>query len=132
MIPNHVIFTSSAKLDHPFATAAMEDNLKVTATFFTQNDGKSSKSEFYVLLKLELLIYFLIVITTAYVKSNTVVGDQKHTTGVVMAEIVLGNIPVKNGVVHLIHRPLMVVDTTVAKFLEVCNCVQGYFYFLFL
>jgi fasciclin 1 len=36
-----------------------------------------------------------------------------------MAEIVMGNIPVKNGVVHLIHRPLMVVDTTVAKFLEV-------------
>lgn len=55
-----------------------------------------------------------------YVKSNTVVGDQKHTTGVVLAEIVMGNIPVKNGVVHLIHRPLMVVDTTVAKFLEVC------------
>jgi hypothetical protein len=45
VIPNHVIFTSSAKLDHPFPTAAMEDNLKVTATFFTQNDGKSSKSE---------------------------------------------------------------------------------------
>jgi hypothetical protein len=38
-----------------------------------------------------------------------------------MAEVVLGNIPVKNGVVHLIHRPLMVVDTTVAKFLEVRN-----------
>lgn len=54
-----------------------------------------------------------------YVKSNTVVGDSKHTTGVVLAEIVMGNIPVKNGVVHLIHRPLMVVDTTVAKFLEV-------------
>jgi hypothetical protein len=54
-----------------------------------------------------------------YVKSNTVVGDSKHTTGVVMAEIVMANIPVKNGVVHLIHRPLMVVDTTVAKFLEV-------------
>jgi hypothetical protein len=35
----------------------------------------------------------------------------------------MGNIPVKNGVVHLIHRPLMVVDTTVAKFLEVCNDV---------
>lgn len=56
-----------------------------------------------------------------YVKSNTVVGDSKHTTGVVLAEIVMGNIPVKNGVVHLIHRPLMVVDTTVAKFLEVCS-----------
>ncbi|KAG5673151.1 hypothetical protein PVAND_003219 [Polypedilum vanderplanki] len=97
VIPNHVIFTSSATLDHPFETEAFEDNLKVTATFFTQNDGKSAKT---------------------YVKSNTVIGDAKHTAGVVLAEVVLGNIPVKNGVVHLIHRPLMVVDTTVAKFLE--------------
>lgn len=59
-------------------------------------------------------IFFL-----AYVKSNTVVGDSKHSTGVVLAEIVRANIPVKNGVVHLIHRPLMVVDTTVKQFLEV-------------
>lgn len=58
-------------------------------------------------------------------KSNTVIGDAKHTAGVVMAEIVLGNIPVKNGVVHLIHRPLMIVDTTVAKFLEVRKSVSG-------
>lgn len=36
-----------------------------------------------------------------------------------MAEIIRANIPVKNGVVHLIHRPLMVVDTTVMQFLEV-------------
>lgn len=55
----------------------------------------------------------------AYVKSNTVVGDSKHSTGVVMAEIVKANIPVRNGVVHLIHRPLMIVDTTVIQFLEV-------------
>lgn len=59
-------------------------------------------------------------------KSNTVVGDSKHTAGVVLAEIVVANIPVKNGVVHLIHRPLMVVDTTVAKFLEVCNNVTSF------
>jgi len=45
VIPNHVIFTSSAPLDQPFETEAFEDNLKVTATFFTQNDGKSSKSK---------------------------------------------------------------------------------------
>lgn len=57
--------------------------------------------------------------TSAYVKSNTVVGDSQHSTGVVLAEIVRANIPVKNGVVHLIHRPLMVVDTTVNQFLEV-------------
>lgn len=56
---------------------------------------------------------------SAYVKSNTILGDSKHATGVVMAEIVKANIPVKNGVVHLIQRPLMVVDTTVQQFLEV-------------
>lgn len=55
----------------------------------------------------------------AYVKSNTMIGDSKHSTGVVMAEIVKGNIPVKNGVVHLIYRPLMVVDNSVKQFLEV-------------
>lgn len=59
----------------------------------------------------------------AYVKTNTVVGDSKHSTGVVMAEIVRANIPVKNGVIHLIHRPLMVVDTTVMQFLEVSHFI---------
>lgn len=63
----------------------------------------------------------------AYVKSHTVVGDGTHTEGVVLAEIVKANIPVKNGVVHLIHRPLMVVDTTVTQFLEVCMLYEPYF-----
>lgn len=54
-----------------------------------------------------------------YVKSNTLVGDAAHPTGVVLSEIVKANIPVKNGVVHLIQRPLMVVDTTVQQFLMV-------------
>lgn len=52
-------------------------------------------------------------------KSNTLVGDLNHPTGVVLAEIVKANIPVRNGVVHLIQRPLMVVDTNVKGFLEV-------------
>lgn len=52
-------------------------------------------------------------------KSNTVAGDAKHSRGVVLADIVKANIPVKNGVVHLIQRPLMVVDTTVIDFLKV-------------
>lgn len=71
----------------------------------------------------------------AYVKSNTVVGDSKHSTGVVMAEIVRANIPVKNGVVHLIHRPLMVVDTTVKQFLEVsphsCAFIHSSYVYMF-
>lgn len=54
-----------------------------------------------------------------YVKSNTIIGDAKHPQGVVLAEIVKANIPVKNGVIHLIHRPLMIIDTTVTQFLQV-------------
>lgn len=45
VIPGHVIFTAPAQLEHPYSTVAFEDNLKVTATFFTQNDGKQTKSE---------------------------------------------------------------------------------------
>lgn len=56
-----------------------------------------------------------------YVKSNTLLGDAKHATGVVLAEIVKANIPVRNGVVHLIHRPLMIIDTTVTQFLQVSH-----------
>jgi len=54
-----------------------------------------------------------------YVKSNTISGDAKHPQGVVLAEIVKANIPIRNGVVHLIHRPLMIIDTTVTQFLQV-------------
>ncbi|XP_058444738.1 fasciclin-1 isoform X2 [Malaya genurostris] len=97
VIPNHVIFTAPAPLDDPLETLAFEDNLKVTVTFFKQGEGKNAK---------------------VYVRSNTVIGDSRHASGAVLAEIVKANIPVRNGVVHLIHRPLMVVDTTVLQFLE--------------
>jgi len=43
------------------------------------------------------------------VRSNTVVGDRFHGSGMVVSRIVKGNIPVQNGVVHLIDKPLMVV-----------------------
>ncbi|XP_067618516.1 fasciclin-1 isoform X2 [Eurosta solidaginis] len=94
VIPNNVIFTAAAQIEVPQTTAAFEDNLKVTVSFFKQKDGKM------------------------YVKSNTILGDSKHSTGVVLAEIVRGNIPVRNGVVHLIHRPLMIIDSTVTQFLQ--------------
>ncbi|XP_033162025.1 fasciclin-1 isoform X2 [Drosophila mauritiana] len=94
VIPNTVIFTAAAQHDDPKASAAFEDLLKVTVSFFKQKNGKM------------------------YVKSNTIVGDAKHRVGVVLAEIVKANIPVSNGVVHLIHRPLMIIDTTVTQFLQ--------------
>ncbi|XP_064549349.1 fasciclin-1 isoform X4 [Drosophila montana] len=94
VIPNTVIFTAASQHDEPKTSAAFEDQLKVTVSFFKQKDGKM------------------------YVKSNTIIGDAKHPQGVVLAEIVKANIPVKNGVIHLIHRPLMIIDTTVTQFLQ--------------
>ncbi|KAM7361184.1 fasciclin 1 Fas1 domain-containing isoform 5-T11 [Cochliomyia hominivorax] len=94
VILNNVIFTSAAQIEVPQTTAAFEDNIKVTVSFSKQKEGKM------------------------YVKSNTLLGDSKHATGVVLAEIVKANIPVRNGVVHLIHRPLMIIDTTVTQFLQ--------------
>lgn len=97
VIPNHVLFTGPTPNDKPYETLANDDNIKVTISFYTEQDGKSKR---------------------VYVKSNTLVGDKDHPTGVVLAEIIKANIPVKNGVVHLIQRPLIVVDTTIKEFLQ--------------
>lgn len=46
------------------------------------------------------------------------VGDIIHPAGAVLSEIVLPNIPVQNGVVHLIKQPLMIIDKTVQQFID--------------
>uniref|UniRef100_A0A1B6D4C3 FAS1 domain-containing protein n=1 Tax=Clastoptera arizonana TaxID=38151 RepID=A0A1B6D4C3_9HEMI len=97
VIPKHVLFTSSTPDKKEYETLAFTDNIKVTLFFETETDNKGNKT---------------------YIKSSTKVGDQYHITGVVLAEVVKANIPVKNGVVHLINKPLMVVDSTVKEFLE--------------
>lgn len=54
---------------------------------------------------------------TYYIQSNTLKSDQQHSKGVVMSRIVHANIPVRNGVVHVIEKPLMIIDLTVYDFL---------------
>ncbi|KAL0832786.1 hypothetical protein ABMA28_000951 [Loxostege sticticalis] len=97
VIPHHVLFTKATPDTKEFETLAFSDNVKVIVSFSTAMNGREE---------------------ITYVKSNTVAGDAKHSRGVVLADIVKANIPVKNGVVHLIQRPLMVVDTTVIDFLK--------------
>ncbi|XP_038220115.1 fasciclin-1 isoform X2 [Zerene cesonia] len=97
VIPQQVLFTHATPDGKEFESLAFGDNVKVIISFTTSMNGKEELT---------------------YVKSNTVAGDTKHSRGVVMADIVRANIPVKNGVVHLIQRPLMVVDTTVVDFLK--------------
>ncbi|KAM0731398.1 Fasciclin-1 [Formica fusca] len=93
VLPNEVLFTAPTPDNTEYKTLVFSDNLKVTVSFLKAHNK-------------------------VYVQSNTLMGDSNHPTGVVLAEIVKANIPVRNGVVHLIQRPLMVVDTTVRDFLE--------------
>jgi uncharacterized surface protein with fasciclin (FAS1) repeats len=55
---------------------------------------------------------------TYYVQSNTIKADPKHNKGVVMSRVLRANIPVKNGVIHLIEKPLMIIDTSIIDFLQ--------------
>lgn len=94
VIPNEVLFTSPTPEKVPYRTLVFsESSMKVVISFMKSQNK-------------------------VYVQSDTLVGDSNHPAGVVLAEIVKANIPVRNGVVHLIQRPLMVVDNTVKDFLE--------------
>lgn len=53
-----------------------------------------------------------------FIQSNTIQGDSRHRKGVVRAKIIRPNIPVSNGVVHLISKPLMVIDKTIWEHIE--------------
>nr|XP_023012184.1 fasciclin-1 isoform X2 [Leptinotarsa decemlineata] len=98
VIPKQVLFTTPTKKDVGYQTLANSDNDLRVVIMFTQEQRERT--------------------VINYVKSHTLFGDGKHAQGVVIAEIVKPNIPVKNGVVHLIQKPLMVVDSTVKKLLE--------------
>ena len=53
------------------------------------------------------------------VRSNTIVGDRTHSRGMVVSRIVRANIPVENGVVHLIDKPLMIVARSLFEYIMV-------------
>ncbi|XP_025830655.1 fasciclin-1-like [Agrilus planipennis] len=91
IIPNYVFFTRPTPKNFPFETLA---------------DGKM----------LFVLIYFMEQGGKIFVKANTVVGNSKHPIGEMIVEVVKPNIPVRNGVVHLIKRPLVVSDKRLSFF----------------
>lgn len=45
VVPDRVIFTAAAPLNEPLETLTFEDNLKVQITFFTQSEGRHTKSK---------------------------------------------------------------------------------------
>jgi uncharacterized surface protein with fasciclin (FAS1) repeats len=105
VIPKKVLFTAPTKKDVPFQTLANGDNNVRVVISFTQETRNPNT-------------------IINYVKSHTLLSDGKHSQGVVLSEIVKANIPVKNGVVHLIQKPLMVVDNNVRQLLEVSRTFE--------
>lgn len=100
IVPGKVLFTRTIQSSTDQSESlAFTDNLKV----FISMENVTSPND-------QDMAY--------YVKSNTVAGDISHDKGTVIARVVRGNIPVKNGVVHLIDRPLMVVASNIVSYLQ--------------
>ena len=51
-------------------------------------------------------------------------GTKQHRRGTVEANIVKSNIPVQNGIVHLIDKPLVIMANTLYEHLCIENAVQ--------
>ncbi|XP_066989543.1 fasciclin-1 isoform X4 [Macrobrachium rosenbergii] len=112
IVPKEVLFTRTVEgTTNQSMSLAFTDNLKV-------------------LINMEKVAGQTEDQTAYYVKSNTVAGDTSHTKGYVLARIVKGNIPVKNGVVHLIDRPLMIVASSIISYLQEVKGQLSRFYML--
>lgn len=91
VIPNYVLFTRPTEKNFVFETAANGEYIFIVVTFLRIQDED-------------------------YVKSHTVLGNSQHKKGEIIAKIVKGNIPVVNGVVHLISQPLAVFEPDLKPF----------------
>ncbi|CAG0880507.1 unnamed protein product [Darwinula stevensoni] len=85
VVPSATLFSRTVDPFVRYDTAAV-DNLRVQVSITNSSDG------------------------TVYAISRTIDGDLEHPEGTVMAQVIRANIPVRNGVVHLIDRPFMVMD----------------------
>ncbi|XP_022258774.1 fasciclin-1-like [Limulus polyphemus] len=94
IIPQHVLFTRTAGSE-----AYISSNSQVEIKLFNQTTSSTN-------------------VQTMYVRSNTLQDSQDHEKGVVLSRIVRANIPLKNGVVHLIQDPLMIIDTNIEEFIQ--------------
>ena len=63
-------------------------------------------------------LYSFMLFFLVFAQSHTVAGDTIRKEGTIMVEIERANIPVKNGVVHLIKRPLLNVDESLIQLIE--------------
>ena len=53
-----------------------------------------------------------------FIQTNTVKNDKAHHLGKVLSRLSFANIPVRNGIIHIIDKPLMLMDLSVRDFLH--------------
>ncbi|XP_077532660.1 fasciclin-1-like [Haemaphysalis longicornis] len=98
VIKNRRLFTRTMG-NETYESAAWHSNVRVELSLTNQTDSAEARD-------------------VLFVQSNTLSSEPQRKKGVVISKIVKPNIPVKNGVVHLIEKPLMVVDTSIRDFLQ--------------
>ncbi|XP_076309338.1 fasciclin-1-like [Tachypleus tridentatus] len=99
IIPKEVLFTRTMGSE-PYPSYSYDPaELKVELTLVNQTNSLGNG---YIL----------------FAQSNTLQSDHRHRKGVVLSKIVRPNIPVKNGVVHLIEAPLMIINITIWDFIQ--------------
>lgn len=103
IVPGQLLFTSpltdnpnSADYKHSSQSNSRESPMKTMVSMYTDNTGKAAA------------------------QSLTLVGSATHKRNAkVVARVVKGNIPVANGVVHLIEKPLLVISSTLWESIEI-------------
>jgi uncharacterized surface protein with fasciclin (FAS1) repeats len=98
VIPNNVLFLNVMGKDN-YHSAAYDGTVAVELSLINRTMRINPEQRYYI-------------------QSNTIRTDPKHNKGVVMSRILRPNIPVKNGVIHLIEKPLMIIDTSITDFLN--------------
>lgn len=98
VVPNRALYFRTIETNTEYKTAAWNDRLQVGVSLPETNTSTKAGSR---------------------IQSRTHKSENKdHHIGLVRSGIVRANIPVRNGVVHIIDSPLMVVDSTVWDFIE--------------
>jgi len=98
IVPNHVLFVRVMG-NEPYQSEAYNGSVKVELSLLNRTIRFGSEPSYYA-------------------QSNTLQATPNHNKGVVMSRVVRANIPVKNGVLHLIEKPLMIIDISIWDFLN--------------
>lgn len=98
VVPNRALYFRTIEANTEYRTAAWNDKLQVGVSLPETNTSTRAGSR---------------------IQSRTHKSENKdHHIGLVRTGLVTANIPVRNGVVHIIESPLMVVDITIWDFIE--------------